>query len=90
VESFRPAEPEREAFTIVELGRVDLNSSPLALRTEIGAPSAEGDALNRGVTNVAPFTTAVGNLEKEMGKTQLTIRVLIGIDTGTTVSNSSY
>ena len=75
---------------MVDPDRVDLDSSPLALRTEIGAPSAEGDALNRGATNVARFTTAVGNLEKEMGKTQLTIRVLIGIDTGTTVSNSSY
>ena len=75
---------------MVGLDRVDLDSSPLALRTEIGAPSAEGDALNRGVTNVAPFTTAVSNLEKEMGQAQLTIRVLIGIDTGTTVSKSSY
>jgi hypothetical protein len=42
------------------------------------------------VTNIAQFTTAVGDLEEEMGHPQLTIRMLIGIDTGTTVSNGSY
>jgi len=46
--------------------------------------------LDRSVTNIARFTAAVGHLEEEMGYPQLTIRVLIGIDTGTTVSNSSY
>lgn len=60
----------------------------LALRAEVAATIADGNALNRGATDRAELTTkAVGDLKLKVGSAPCAIGAEIGICAGTLIAN---